>query len=154
MTGLLSKLCVVKERLKLLEKELSVMRIVHVLQFLFSHWAIVQSVGAIITSLGTSILLSTSTTFTLYGLIWINLSAFLYQRLFDNISKLGDVLYDLMRDTYLSYRARVRRYGSVRAIHSRRRLSHFHVSFSRHSYTIIARQVPSATNCPPALVHG
>ena len=34
----LSKLCVVKERLvKLLEKELSVMRILHVLQFLLPH---------------------------------------------------------------------------------------------------------------------
>ena len=59
----LSKLCVVKERLvKLLEKELSVMRILHVLQFLLPHWAIVQSVGANIWSF------RTSTTFTLHGL--------------------------------------------------------------------------------------
>ena len=77
----LSKLCVVKERLvKLLEKELSVMRILHVLQFLLPHWAIVQSVGTNIWSF------STSTTFTLHGLIWMNLSAFLYQRLLSSLT--------------------------------------------------------------------
>ena len=75
----LSKLCVVKE-VKLLEKELSVMRILHVLQFLLPHWAIVQSVGANIWSV------STSTIFTLHGLIWMNLSAFLYQRLLSSLT--------------------------------------------------------------------
>ena len=72
----------------------------------------------------------------------------------DNISKFRDVPEDYSRDTYLCCRACVWRHGSLRPFYSGRRLSHFHVSFSRHSYIITTRQVPSGTNCPPAVVHG
>ena len=72
----------------------------------------------------------------------------------DNVTWVGDVPKDYMRDSYLSWPARVRRHASLRPFYSGRRLSHFQINFPRHLYKITTRQVPSGTTCPPAVVHG
>ena len=76
-----SKLCVENDRLvRLLEKELSVIRILQVLQFLVPHLDIVQSFGTNLWSLRTSRI------FTLHGLISMNLSAFRYHSVLSSLT--------------------------------------------------------------------
>ena len=81
----------------------------------------------------------------------------LYQRLLSSLTTFPNLVMSrrTIRGTPTSAAVPgVRRHGSSRPFYSGRRLSHFHVSFFRHSYIITTRQVPSGTNRPPAVVHG